>query len=110
MALSPLLPAGGGHSRSNNSLGKPASSAGQAKHSQWPGRSSAYSWIGQRLHFELTPALLLSLSDFKTKTSYVFLSLKYTRHVFLIFRKIKKWARKDVFCVFSIFDETSIIL
>ena len=31
-----------------------------------------YSWISQRLHFELTPALLLALSDFKTMTSFGF--------------------------------------
>ena len=42
-----------------------------------------YSWIGWLLHFGLTPALLLSLSGFKTKTSFRgFLSPHYTRHVF----------------------------
>ena len=33
--------------------------------------------MGQRLYFGLTSALLLSLSDFKTKTSFGFLGPNY---------------------------------
>ena len=49
--------------------------------------SPLYSWIGHRLQTGLTLAFLLWLSDFKTKTSFGFLSPNYTGHVFWFFSK-----------------------
>ena len=46
-----------------------------------------YSWIGHRLQTGLTLVFLLLLSNFKTKTSFGFLSPNYTGRVFLIFSK-----------------------
>ena len=58
------------------------------------------SWIGQRLYFgRLTPTRLLSLFDFRTKTSFEFFIKNYTRQVFPIFRKIKNELARTI-CVF----------
>ena len=46
-----------------------------------------YSWIGHRLQTGLTLAFLLWLFDFKTKTSFGFLSPNYTGYLFWIFSK-----------------------
>ena len=40
-----------------------------------------YSWTGRWLHFGLTLAFLLSLSDYKSQISFGFLSPNYTRRV-----------------------------
>ena len=48
-----------------------------------------YSWIARQLDIERTPTFLLLMSDFKSETSFGFVIENYTRHVFLIFRRIK---------------------
>ena len=46
---------------------------------------SLYNWIHHQLQTGLTLAVLLWLSNFKTKTSFGFLSPNYTGRVFWIF-------------------------
>lgn len=53
-------------------------------------RASNYSWIGHGLQSGLTLAFSPWLSDFKTKTSFGFLSPNCTGHVFWIFLKNRK--------------------
>ena len=52
--------------------------------------AGTYSWIGHRLQAGFTLAFLLWLSDFKSKTSFGFLSPKYTGRIFWIFLKSQK--------------------
>ena len=68
-----------------------------------------YSWIGHRLQAGLTLAFLLWPSDFKSKTSFGFLSPNYTQHVFWVFSKVEKWARAAENGVFGDFSEHSIV-
>ena len=50
-------------------------------------RGGEYSWTSHRLQTGLTLVFLLWLSNFKTETSFGFLSPNYTGHVFWIFSK-----------------------
>ena len=48
-----------------------------------------YSWIARQIHIGRALAFLLSMSDFKSETSFGFFSENYTRYCFWNFRKIE---------------------
>ena len=61
-----------------------------------PGRSAiepSYSWIACQLQVGHTLAFLLLRSDFKSETSFGFLSPDYTGRVTLFFCKTSTWPR-----------------